>query len=69
VTVKVWQDGPGGQRTAVSHFNKATKGEVARVLATVPEDLRTPGGALDVVRACRWRAELDGRRLDVWMRE
>jgi uncharacterized protein len=68
VTVKVWQEGPGGRRTAVSHFNKATKGELARVLATVPEELGTPGDTLDVVRAAGWRADLDGARLDVWMR-
>ena len=69
VTVKVWQEGPGGQRTAVSHFNKATKGEVARVLATASDDTCSPQQVEDLLRAHGWRAELDGRRLDVWMRE
>lgn len=69
VTVKVWQAGPGGSRTAVSHFNKATKGELARLLATAPAEPRSPADALDVVRAGGWRAELDGSRLDVWMRD
>lgn len=69
VTVKVWRDAPGGRRTAVSHFNKATKGELARLLATSPVAARMPGDVLEEVRADGWRAELDGARLDVWMRE
>jgi len=69
VTVKVWQDGPGGQRTAVSHFNKATKGEVARVLATRPDEPHKPAELVDVLRDAGWRAELDGLRLDVWRRD
>lgn len=68
MTVKVWQAGAAGRRTAVSHFNKATKGEVARLLATAPEDLRRPAQVLEAVLAAGWRAGLDGRRLDVWMR-
>lgn len=68
ITVKVWQQGPAGQRTAVSHFNKATKGELARLLATAPGELRTPDQVLKVVREAGWRAEIDGRRLDVWLR-
>lgn len=69
VNVKVWLDGPAGQRTAVSHFNKATKGEVARVWATMPDEPRTPEQLVEVLRDAGWRAELDGSRLDVWRRD
>lgn len=68
VTVKVWQWGPAGQRTAASHFNKATKGEVARVFATVEATPRTPAELLEIVRSAGFEAELEGRRLDVMMR-
>lgn len=68
VTVKVWQPGPAGQRTAASHFNKATKGELARVLATTPGRPKNPLQVLEVVRAAGFDADLDGLRLDVMMR-
>jgi cytoplasmic iron level regulating protein YaaA (DUF328/UPF0246 family) len=68
LTIKVWQQAAGGSRTAVSHFNKATKGELARLLATVTPEPRTAQQFLSVLRAAGWRAELDGSRLDVWMR-
>jgi hypothetical protein len=68
VTVKVWQEGPAGQRTAVSHFNKATKGELARLLATLPRAPRTAPELLAAVREAGWPAELDGTRLDVMRR-
>lgn len=64
VTVKVWQPGPGGQRTAASHFNKATKGHLARTLCAADEP-RTPQELLEAVRAGGFEAALDGRRLDV----
>ncbi len=69
VTVKVWQEGPSGHRTAVSHFNKATKGEVARTLALQPREPRRPSDLVDALRGSGWRAELDGARLDVWRRD
>jgi cytoplasmic iron level regulating protein YaaA (DUF328/UPF0246 family) len=65
VTVKVWQEGPAGQRTAVSHFNKSTKGGLARLLATVPDAPSNADELLQVVRAAGWAADLDGARLDV----
>lgn len=68
VTVKVWQQGPGGQRTAVSHFNKQTKGLLARDLVCADAKPGTADELLDLVRAAGWDAELDGRRLDVMMR-
>lgn len=64
VTVKVWQQGLAGQRTAASHFNKATKGHLARVLSAADEP-RTPQDLLAEVREAGFEAELDGRRLDV----
>jgi hypothetical protein len=36
ITVRVVTEGPGGKRLTVSHFNKAAKGRLARVLGTVP---------------------------------
>lgn len=64
ITVKVWQQGPAGQRTAASHFNKATKGHMARVLAT-GDRIRNGHDLLGAVRDAGFDAELDGRRLDV----
>mgnify|MGYP002413689817 FL=1 len=64
VTVKVWQAGVTGQRTAASHFNKATKGHLARALCLADEP-RTPAELLEAVRAAGFEAALDGRRLDV----
>lgn len=64
VTVKVWQPGPAGQRTAASHFNKATKGHLARALCGCDE----PRSAQELLRAVQeagFEATLAGRRLDV----
>lgn len=44
IAVKVVTEGPGGKRLTVSHFNKAAKGRLARVLGTVtraPDSVRT----------------------------
>ena len=65
VTVKVWQPGPGGQRTAVSHFNKATKGHLARALAQCEREPRRPKDVLEVARAAGFDVSRDGTRLDV----
>ncbi len=67
VTVKVWQAGPNGQRTAASHFNKATKGRLARALVTHPREVRTGVQLLEVVTDAGFDAQLDGSRLDVMM--
>ena len=64
VTVKVWQDGPAGQRTAASHFNKATKGHLARALVA-GDEARSPLDLLEVARNAGFEADLDGLRLDV----
>ncbi len=70
LAVKVWQRQDSGQRTAVSHHNKATKGSLARLLATAADPPQRPAGALALVRDAGWDAELDstGARLDVYLR-
>lgn len=65
VTVKVWQTSPAGQRTAASHFNKATKGHLARALAVLPQTPGTAEELLDAVLGAGFEATLDGHRLDV----
>jgi len=64
VTVKMWQEGPDGARTAVSHFNKESKGELARFLVT---QANAPRSAAQLEELCRdelcpdtgWTATLD----------
>jgi len=65
VTVKVWQAGPAGQRTAASHFNKATKGHLARALVENAGRPRNAGDLLAAARDAGFDAALDGHRLDV----
>jgi hypothetical protein len=50
VTVNVLNERPDGSRTVVSHFNKAHKGQVARLLASTKAE---PSEARDVVRLLR----------------
>lgn len=47
-----------GKRTVVSHFNKATKGQLARALLEGDAVPRTPAGLTDVLCALGWKAEL-----------
>ncbi|HEX5406815.1 MAG TPA: peroxide stress protein YaaA [Pseudonocardiaceae bacterium] len=49
ITVRVVSE-RGGQRTTVSHFNKATKGQLARALALAP---REPTGMTAVLRIAK----------------
>lgn len=58
VTVKIWQAGSGGQRTAVSHANKESKGQIARLLASAPERPTVPADLVDLLRDHGWDAEL-----------
>ena len=71
VQVKIWQRAPSGLRTAVSHHNKATKGQLARHLATTRDDLSTATELLDATLAHGWQTELDDStnptRLDVYI--
>jgi hypothetical protein len=48
ITVRVVTEGPGGKRLTVSHFNKAAKGRLARVLGTVPSAPDSVGKLLTV---------------------
>jgi cytoplasmic iron level regulating protein YaaA (DUF328/UPF0246 family) len=54
-----------GVRKVVSHFNKATKGEIVRGICEDGIDVSTPGELADALRDLGWKTELDGRRLDV----
>lgn len=54
-----------GKRTVVSHFNKATKGRIARALLQSGDEPATADELVDVVRALGWTVEPHGPRLDV----
>ena len=58
LTVKIWQLGPNGSRTAVSHHNKAAKGDLARLLATTTSAPRTRSAIVDLLRDHNWDAQL-----------
>jgi cytoplasmic iron level regulating protein YaaA (DUF328/UPF0246 family) len=58
VVVKVWQESVSGQRTAVSHHNKASKGALARRLATVSTAPTNASELVEQVSAAGWRTEL-----------
>jgi len=54
-----------GVRKVVSHFNKATKGEVVRGICENRIEAATPAALADALRDLGWAVELDGDRLDV----
>jgi cytoplasmic iron level regulating protein YaaA (DUF328/UPF0246 family) len=54
-----------GARKVVSHFNKATKGEVVRDICENHIEAATPGALADALRDLGWTVELDDKRLDV----
>ncbi|HUS20869.1 MAG TPA: peroxide stress protein YaaA [Aeromicrobium sp.] len=54
-----------GTRKVVSHFNKATKGEVVRDICENHVEAATPGALADALRDLGWTVELDDKRLDV----
>ena len=60
VTVRVVTEAPDGSRAVVSHFSKATKGALARVLATTRADVTDLAGVLRVVRRAGFRVERTG---------
>ena len=68
-SVKVWQRGPSGAKTAVTHFSKHTKGEVAGCLLRQRKLPSTVRECADCLRDHGFHADLqvDGRiaRLDV----
>ncbi|HZK35618.1 MAG TPA: peroxide stress protein YaaA, partial [Aeromicrobium sp.] len=55
----------GGQRTVVSHFNKATKGRIVRALLTEGAAPRTVDQLADVLGDLGWTVDRDGHRLDI----
>ena len=54
-----------GVRKVVSHFNKATKGEIVRSICQHQVVASTPGVLAAALLDLGWQVERDGRRLDV----
>lgn len=54
-----------GVRKVVSHFNKATKGEIVRGLCESEVHAATPDELADALGDLGWTVERDGHRLDV----
>jgi cytoplasmic iron level regulating protein YaaA (DUF328/UPF0246 family) len=54
-----------GVRKVVSHFNKATKGEIVRALCENQVRAATPPELAESMRDLGWTAELVGHRLDI----
>jgi cytoplasmic iron level regulating protein YaaA (DUF328/UPF0246 family) len=54
-----------GVRKVVSHFNKATKGEIVRALCEHLVEASSPAELAIALRDLGWTVELDGNRLDV----
>ena len=54
-----------GVRKVVSHFNKATKGEIVRGICESQVDVSTPTELSVALRDLGWTVELHGHRLDV----
>jgi cytoplasmic iron level regulating protein YaaA (DUF328/UPF0246 family) len=59
VTVQVLSERPDGTRSVVSHFNKAHKGRLARLLATTTAEPDDPARLVTVLRRAGWRVERD----------
>jgi cytoplasmic iron level regulating protein YaaA (DUF328/UPF0246 family) len=60
VTVQVVSERPDGTRSVVSHFNKAHKGRLARLLATTTAEPADPGRLAALLRRSGRRVERDG---------
>src|SRR3712207_6631147 len=65
VTVQVLSERPDGSRSVVSHFNKAHKGRLARLLATTTAEPDRPERLVTVLRRAGWRGERTGDRKSV----
>jgi cytoplasmic iron level regulating protein YaaA (DUF328/UPF0246 family) len=65
VRVDVLAEHPDGRRTVVSHFNKAHKGRLARILATSRADPTDAAGVAAVARRAGLRVERRGAALTV----
>jgi cytoplasmic iron level regulating protein YaaA (DUF328/UPF0246 family) len=60
VTVRVVTENASGVRKTVSHFNKAYKGKLAGVLATIPREPSTVDGLLRVITKAGLKIERTG---------
>jgi cytoplasmic iron level regulating protein YaaA (DUF328/UPF0246 family) len=65
VTVNVLAERPDGSRSVVSHFNKAHKGRLARVLAGSRAEPTDAAGVAAIARRAGMRAERKGRSLEI----
>ena len=65
VRVDVLAEHPDGRRTVVSHFNKAHKGRLARILVSTRADPTDPAGVAAVARRAGLRVERRGSALTV----
>lgn len=65
VKVEVLAEHPDGRRTVVSHFNKAHKGRLARVLATTRSEPDDSAAVAAIARRAGMRVERRGDELSV----
>lgn len=65
VTVDVLAERPDGSRTVISHFNKAHKGRLARLLATTRAEPGDAAAVTTILRRAGHRVERRGTHLDV----
>jgi cytoplasmic iron level regulating protein YaaA (DUF328/UPF0246 family) len=64
VTLRVLTE-TDGVRKVVSHFNKATKGEIVRALCEHQVEVERPAELAEALADVGWTVELEGQRLDV----
>ena len=62
ITVRVVTERPDGSRAVVSHFNKATKGRLARLLAVTRAEVHDAAGVARLARRGGMRVERTGPR-------
>ena len=65
VTVNVLAERPDGSRSVVSHFNKAHKGRLARVLASSRAEPSDAAGIAAIARRAGMRVERKGNALEI----
>jgi cytoplasmic iron level regulating protein YaaA (DUF328/UPF0246 family) len=65
VTVNVLAERPDGGRSVVSHFNKAHKGRLARVLASTRAEPTDAAGVAAIARRAGMRVERRGAALEI----
>jgi uncharacterized protein len=65
VGVEVVSERPDGKRTVVSHFNKAHKGRLARILASTRSEPDDASAVAAIARRAGMRVERDASRLTV----